>query len=355
MVREGIFLVNSFVRNGRPGPSDPTKAAVFRLTWTSGSQYHRNMDYSRDASLPLGLVSLARALLRATRPKQWTKNLLIFLALFFTINEAWDIEDLRRILSLVGRTTMAFVVFSALSGAVYIFNDIFDVERDRQHPRKRLRAIASGQLPVPVAWGAAATLVAGGLVSGFMLEPFFGSISLAYVGTMMAYTLVLKRLILLDVFAISGGFVLRAVAGAAVIEVPISPWLYICTGLGALFIALAKRRSELALAGEEAGSQRDTLERYTTGLLDQFIAVVATSSVLAYSLYTFTASNLPKNQAMMLTIPFVVYGVFRYMYLVHTKNLGENPEDILVTDVPLIITILLWLATAATILVKFRG
>ena len=172
---------------------------------------------------------------------------------------------------------------------------------------------------------------------------------------MMVYTTALKRLILLDVFAISAGFVLRAVAGAAVLQVPISPWLYICTGLGALFIALAKRRSELVSAGEHAGSQRDTLEWYTPSLLDQLMVVVATSVMLTYSLYSFTAGSLPENHAMMFTIPFVVYGVFRYLYLVHVKNLGESPEDILITDLPLIATIVLWLATAATILVIFRG
>ena len=158
-----------------------------------------------------------------------------------------------------------------------------------------------------------------------------------------------------DVFAISAGFVFRAVAGAAVLQVPISPWLYICTGLGALFIALSKRRCELTLAGDAAASRRDTLDWYTQSLLDQLIAVVATSVVLTYGLYTFTAENLPDNHSMMVTIPFVVYAIFRYMYLVHTRHLGENPEDIVLTDVPLMITIVLWLATAAAILVVYRG
>ena len=319
------------------------------------SKYHRVMEYSRNASSALMLLSLARTLVRATRPKQWTKNLIIYLALFFTINEAWDPNDLSEMFSLFSRTTLAFVLFSLLSGGVYLINDLFDIERDRQHPKKRSRPIASGQLPVPIAWAAAVTLMGGSIGAAFVLEPLFGGVSLAYAATMVVYTLVLKQVILLDVFAISAGFVLRAVAGAAVLEVPISPWLYICTGLGALFIALAKRRSELALAGESAGSQRDTLEWYTSSLLDQLIAVVATSVVVAYSLYTFTASNLPEHQTMMLTIPFVIYGLFRYAYLVHTKDLGENPEDILISDVPLALTILLWLATAATVLVLFRG
>ena len=301
------------------------------------------------------VVNVGGALVRATRPKQWTKNLLIFLALFFTVNEAWDPDDLGAFFSLLGRSTLAFVIFCALSGAIYIINDIFDIERDHQHPTKRSRPIASGHLPIPIATIAAMGLAGGALVSAFVLQPLFGGTSLAYVGTMLAYTLLLKRLILLDVFAISAGFVLRAVAGAAVLQVPISPWLYICTGLGALLIALAKRRAELAVVGENAAGQRDTLESYTSGLLDHFISVAATSVVLTYTLYTFTASNLPENHTMMLTIPFVVYGLFRYMYLVQVKDMGENPEDILITDLPLIISIILWLGTAATILVLYRG
>ena len=300
-------------------------------------------------------VTMGGALLRSTRPRQWTKNLLIYLPLFFTINEAWGPQDLGGGLALLGRATIAFAVFAALSSGVYLVNDIFDVKQDLQHPRKRLRPIASGQLPVVVAWPTAVVLMLAGLSLGFVLEPLFGAVSLAYVGTMIAYTLLLKQLVLLDVFAVGTGFVLRVVAGAAIIQVPVSPWLYICTGLGALFIALSKRRSELALAGEKAGSQRDTLNSYTRGLLDQLIGVVATSAVLAYSLYTFTAPNLPENHTMMLTIPFVVYGLFRYIYLVHTRDQGENPEDILITDVPLISSIVLWLVAAGSILFLFRG
>ena len=313
------------------------------------------MERPRDLFLGLPPVTMVGALLRSTRPRQWTKNLLIYLPLFFTINGAWAPQDLGGGLALLGKATIAFVVFAALSGAVYLINDIFDIKQDLLHPRKRHRPIPSGQLPVVVAWPAAVVLALAGLSLGFVLEPLFGAVSLAYVGTMVAYTLLLKQLVLLDVFAVGAGFVLRVVAGAAVIQVPVSPWLYICAGLGALFIALSKRRSELALAGEKAGSQRGTLNSYTRGLLDQLIGVVATSAVLAYSLYTFTAPNLPENHTMMLTIPFVVYGLFRYIYLVHTRDKGENPEEILITDVPLISSIVLWLVAAGSILFLFRG
>ena len=313
------------------------------------------MEFARGASIVPVLVNLSAAVVRTVRPRQWTKNLIIYLALFFTVNEAWDPLDPGELWSLATKTTLAFLVFCALSGAIYIVNDIVDIERDRKHPRKRLRPIASGQLPIPLAWSAGFALVTVGLVSAFLLEPLFGGVSLVYVATMVAYSLLLKELILLDVFAISAGFVLRAVAGAAVLSLPISPWLFICTGLGALFLALAKRRGELAQAGDAAASQRGTLEIYSPEVLNQFIGVVATSVLIAYSLYTFTAPNLPENHSMMLTIPFVVYGLFRYMYLVHRKGLGENPEDIVITDAPLMATIVLWLATAAAILVVFRG
>ena len=312
------------------------------------------MEYSGKASHSMAFTSTGRALVQATRPKQWTKNLLVYMALFFTINEAWDAGDFGEMLPLLGKTSLGFLIFSALSGAVYLANDVVDVARDRLHPTKRFRPIASGQLAVSTSLAAAAVLAAAGIAFAFLVEPLFGGVAVAYLATMTAYTIVLKRLIVLDVFAISAGFVLRAVAGAAVIQVPISPWLYICTGLGALFIALAKRRSELAAAGDRAASQRSTLDWYTQGLLDQLTAVVATSVVIAYSFYTFTAENLPVNNTMMLTIPFVVYGVFRYTYLMHVKNAGESPEEVLTSDVPLIIAIVSWLATAATVLVMFR-
>jgi len=328
---------------------------VLTLTalWTGA--YHRFMDTSKNHSAAPGLLSMSRALARSTRPKQWTKNLIIFFALFFTANEQWELGEPGVAFSMLGKTALAFGLFSALSGAVYLVNDIFDIEVDRRHPKKRHRPIASGELPIPAGWVGAAVLMVLSVSLSFALEQHFGWVALGYLVLMLAYSLVLKRLVLLDVFAISGGFVMRAVAGASVLQVPISPWLYICTGLGALLIALSKRRSELAVSGDDAGRQRHTLDRYTTSLLDQFIAIVAPSTLLAYTMYTFTAPNLPENHAMMLTIPFVVYGLFRYMFLVHVRDLGESPEDILITDFPIAVSIVLWLATAATILLVFRG
>lgn len=313
------------------------------------------MEYSRNLPSVFAVLGMARALVVGTRPKQWSKNLIIYFALFFTVKEAWNPLSPGDLVSVFGKTTLAFLLFSALTGAVYLINDIMDVEKDRNHPRKRLRPIASGQLPVPVAWAGATALMALGLAFSFVLEPMFGAVSLVYLATMIAYSLVLKHVILLDVFVISAGFILRAVAGAAVLHVPISPWLYICAGLVALFLALSKRRSELVAAGDNATNQRKTLDKYTPAMLDQFISIVVPSTLLAYTLYTFTAPNLPDNHAMMLTIPFVIYGLFRYLYLVHRQGIGENPEDIITSDIPLMVSVVLWLVSAAVILVVFRG
>ena len=300
------------------------------------------------------LLGVGKALLLSARPKQWTKNLIIYFALFFSINEAWQLGNAEQALTHFARTTAAFALFAALSSAVYLVNDVSDAPMDRRHPRKRFRPIASGQLSPKVALTAAIVLTALGLAFSFVLEPLFGLVAVVYAGVMFAYSLVLKRIVLLDVLSISGGFVLRAVAGAAVLAVPISPWLYTCTGVGALLLALGKRRSEIAQAGEAASRQRDTLRWYTREMTDQFIAIAAPSTLLAYTLYTFTAPNLPENHAMMLTILFVLYGLFRYVYIIHTRDLGESPEEILITDIPLIICILSWLVTAATVLVVFR-
>ena len=332
-----------------------TNPTQLSLTGRYAGAYYRIVESSKDQTVAPGLSGALKALLVSARPKQWTKNLIVFFALFFTVGEAWSLDPPDVALSFIGRAAAAFVIFSALSSAVYLINDVLDVDKDREHPRKKFRPIASGALSTSMAWVSAAVLAIASLGLAFVVEPLFALVALAYLALMLAYSVALKSFILLDVFSIAGGFVLRAVAGAAVLQVPVSPWLYTCTGLGALLIALSKRRSELAIAGDGAGKQRETLETYTTPLLDQFIAIVAPSTLLAYTLYTFTAPNLPDNSAMMLTIPFVAYGLFRYIYLVHARDLGESPEDVLITDVPLIVSMVLWLATAATVLIAFRA
>lgn len=300
-------------------------------------------------------MATAKALLIGVRPRQWYKNLIIYLAFFFTINEAWQLRvDFNAALSMFGEITLAFILFSALTGAVYLMNDIFDAERDRLHPQKRNRPVASGQLPIPAAWMSAAALAIIGIGGAFALETAFGVISGVYAIINIAYSLFLKHIALVDVFTISGGMVLRAVAGAAILQVPISPWLYICTALAALLLALVKRRSQLINAKKDAANQREALSQYTDASLRQLIMITATASIIAYSLYTFTADNLPENNAMMLTIPFVVFGLFRCILLINKSSEGENPEELLTGDPTLALTLILWLVSAAAILAIFR-
>ena len=300
-------------------------------------------------------TGLMAAFILSMRPKQWSKNLLVFMALFFTVDQAWDPTDLNTALDLFAKSAVAFLLFSALSGVVYLVNDLMDREEDGKHPRKRHRPIASGALPASAAIVGAILIGVPALVASYALEPIFGLIALVYLASMLLYSVGLKKLALIDVFTISAGFVLRAVAGAVVIDSPISPWLYICTGLAAVFVVLSKRRSELANAGDQAQEQRGILGAYSLPVLDQLITVAASSALVSYTLYTVASENLPENHAMLLTAPFVVYGLFRYMFLVQRRDLAETPEDIILTDMPLIVAIVLWLATAGTVLIAFRG
>jgi 4-hydroxybenzoate polyprenyltransferase len=299
---------------------------------------------------------LLRELLIACRPKQWAKNVIVFFAFFFTIYEQWDPKQPGETLALFGVSVAAFLLFCALSSAGYLVNDLRDAPQDRRHPRKRLRPIAAGRLSGRTAAAAAILLMGLGLGLSFMLQPWFGLVAVCYLVLTSAYSLGLKRIAILDVLALSGGYVLRAVAGAVAIQAPISPWLYVVTSLGALLIGLGKRRNELALAGAagQAAQQREALEEYSLHLLDQLIAVAAPATLVSYILYTFTAPNLPPDHTMMLTIPFVLYGLFRYLFLVYQRNLGENPEDVLLTDRPLVAAGTLWLLTAALVLALGR-
>jgi 4-hydroxybenzoate polyprenyltransferase len=276
-------------------------------------------------------------LIKAMRPRQWTKNAVIFAALVF--DRQLTYEHWPEIAS----TLAAFVIFSLLSGVVYIINDIKDAENDRQHPQKRSRPIASGRLPAPVAGTAAAVLIILLFPIAYLLSPMFALAALAYLLLNLAYSLWIKHIPLLDVLSIAAGFVLRVAAGVALIEVTrFSPWLYVIITLGALYLGFGKRRSELALLAEAANSHRRVLDGYTIPMLDQYITIVSSTTIIAYSLYTFSAPNLPDNHAMMLTIPFVIYGVLRYMYLIQATHTAGAPEEVLLTDRPLQITVLLW-------------
>jgi 4-hydroxybenzoate polyprenyltransferase len=280
-----------------------------------------------------------RAALVSLRPRQWTKNLLLFAGIVFAakLGDGWRWLD----------AVAAFAAYCAASSAAYLVNDVRDAAHDRAHPVKRTRPIARGELTHRAAYALAAAL---GVAAAALVAPL-GPVSLAFLAAFVAlqaaYTLSLKHVVLIDVMAISGLFVVRAAAGAAAVHVRISPWLLLCTALLALFLALAKRRGELVLVGAEATPGRPVLEGYSLALVDQLVSVVAACTVISYSLYTFTARD---SKAMMVTIPFVVFGVFRYLFLVHRQDLGEEPEEVLLRDVPILVCMAAWAACAALLL-----
>lgn len=292
------------------------------------------------ATLPYRSALLAY--LAALRPKQWTKNAIVFAALVFD----HQLDDTRRLATVIG----AFVWFCLASSAVYVINDLRDVESDRQHPQKRSRPIASGQISTLGAWSLVGLLLLVSVPAALLLRPAFGVVLVSYLVLMTAYTFVLKHLVIVDVFAISAGFVLRAAGGAVVLDIPISPWLYVCTVLLSLFIGFGKRRHELLLLETSAGAHRRNLDEYSPELLDQFITISAAATIMAYSLYTFVAANLPENHSMMLTIPFVMYAIMRYLFLIHRRDVGGSPEQVLLTDYPLLGSIALWGIVAVVIL-----
>lgn len=276
-----------------------------------------------------------KSLLHLMRPRQWIKNVIIFFALVFDKQLFEFVPTLR--------TIAGFILFCLIASAVYVFNDIADIEADRQHPKKKTRPLPSGELPINIARGFGIFLVAMVLPIAYLLEPAFAGVLAFYFLMMLAYTKWLKHIPILDVMIIATGFVLRVHAGVTLISVErFSPWLYVLTTLGALYLGFGKRRAELTLLADGAKSHRRVLEGYTLPLLDQFITIVSSTTILAYSLYTFTAPNLPDNHIMMLTIPFVIYAIFRYLYLIQVSQVTGAPEEVVLTDRPLQITIILW-------------
>ena len=320
----------------------------------------------RSTGSPLAILN---GLIRSMRPRQAPKNGLVLVALFFTVNKWWDVDQVGGMARLVLTSAAATFVFIIVSGVVYIVNDLIDAERDRAHPRKRFRPIAAGIVPIKLAWVVAVLLLIGSLAGAFAISTSFGLISLGYFVLQQGYNAFLKNAVILDVATVAAGFVLRAVAGSEAIngfkfgsgadhvelELTISPWLYVCTASGALLIALIKRRAELVTAGDNAANQRPILGEYSVELIDRMVAVVAPVTLMAYTLYSFSGSfledvNLPDNNSMMLTVPFVAYGLFRYLYLGYRGDKGEAPEELLFRDPALLVTIVLWLTTAALVL-----
>lgn len=290
--------------------------------------------------------SLALHLFLSLRPAQWTKNLLVFAGLLF----GRRLFDPASVVDAVS----AFAVFCALSGVVYLVNDVADRDNDRLHPLKSRRPIASGALPVPVAMGVALALGSGALASALVIGPAFGAVAAAYLALQILYSFPLKHIVIIDVLTIAIGFVLRAVGGAVAVRVEISHWLLVCTILLALFIALAKRRHEIVLLASDAATHRPILGEYSPYLLDQMIGVVTASTLISYVFYTIS----PETQAKFgtawlgLTIPFPLYGIFRYLYLVHQREGGGSPADLLLTDRPLLACVALWALTVALIIYR---
>jgi 4-hydroxybenzoate polyprenyltransferase len=275
-------------------------------------------------------------LIESLRPRQWTKNLLLFAGLIFSQNLF--------ILSDLWRAAAGFALFCVLSGGLYLFNDVVDLEKDRAHPVKKNRPVASGRLSVRAAITGSIILLPGSITLSFLITPQFGWVVMSYALLILAYSLFLKRIVILDVLIISIGFVLRAVAGAAVIQVTFSSWLLVCTIFLALFLALNKRRHELVLLGGEAKRHRKNLVEYSPFLLDLMIAMVSACTLMAYALYTTAEETIQKFGSMdlILTLPFVIYGIFRYLYLVHQRGKGGSPEKVLLEDRELMIDIFLW-------------
>ena len=283
-------------------------------------------------------------LIHAMRPREWVKNVFVLAALVFT-KRIFDPSDLLQ-------GGLAFACFCLISGAAYLFNDIRDRENDRQHPLKRHRPIASGALRVSVAALAAVLLALIALIGGFYVHPHFGIVLLIYAVLNIAYTLYLKHIVILDVMIIAAGFLLRAIGGAVAIQVAISSWFILCTMLLALFLGFAKRRHELALLEGDASTHRRILAEYSPQFLDQIIAIVTAGALVSYALYTMSPEVIEKlgTKYLNLTIPFVIYGMLRYLYLIYKKDGGGNPTSTVLGDIPLLIACALWLLTLGLIL-----
>ncbi len=287
---------------------------------------------------------VVKEIFNSLRPQQWIKNFFIFAALIFSQNIFT--------LSLVAKTVVAFVSFCVISSALYILNDLKDIEEDKRHPVKSKRPLASGRLKKSYAILSFFVLSALAFILAVTLNINFLIVTLVYFFLQIAYSFWLKHVVILDVFVIATGFLIRVVAGGLAIEVSLSSWLLICTILLALFLAMGKRRHELVLLDDEAKDHRPILKEYNPYFLDQMIAVVTASTVIAYCLYTISAETVAKfgTRDLLYTVPFVLYGIFRYLYLIHQRHEGGTPETLIIKDKPLLIDIFLWIGTAVFIL-----
>ncbi|AKG36292.1 decaprenyl-phosphate phosphoribosyltransferase [Paenibacillus durus] len=282
-------------------------------------------------------------LFKQLRPNQWTKNLLVFAAPLFSFE---TVTPAVMINSLAGFLLLCFV-----SGCVYIVNDYIDRDADRNHPVKRYRPMASGELHPQMALAFGALIMAGSLALSYLLNPLFTLLLAIYFGINVAYSIRLKHVVIIDIMIIAAGFVLRAIAGGLVIHVPFTPWFLLCTMLLSLFLAIGKRRHELFLLQNDKGSHRKVLERYSYELLDQLSGIVTTATIISYSLFTFTSG---RTIHLMWTIPLVIYGMFRYLYLIHVEKKGGAPDKVLFEDRHILITVILYVVSIVAILAYFE-
>lgn len=300
---------------------------------------------TRASESPPGLRARLTGLVVSSRPRQWPKNLLVLAALLF----AREFDHGPSVLAAVAATA----IFTLATAGLYLLNDAIDAPRDREHAVKRGRPVAAGVVPIRLALAVALALATAALALATILAWPFGAALAIYLGLQVGYSLALKHLVILDLLAIAIGFVIRAVAGALVIAVPISPWLYICTFLLALFLAVGKRWAELT-AEARSSAARPVLELYTADFLRTLIVITAAAAPLSYALYTFSAPNLPDNQLMMITIPIVLYGILRYVYLLQSNGTGEEPERVLLRDPGILVSVIAWVAASWAIL-QFGG
>ena len=292
--------------------------------------------------------------LKSTRPRQWSKNLMVFLPLVFSANESWSTDDIQSFWGLLFKSCVIFIAFVFASSAVYLFNDVLDKGKDTYHAEKKLRPIASGLISVKAALSLSLLFAA----ISVLVCTFFMNITVVYICSylilMVIYSLSLRSIFILDVFAISAGFVIRVLVGAVAIDVPISIWLYICMALGSMYIALSKRYAEIGTLKGKKPLTRDSLPGYNTEILSRVSYIFLVGTIGAYSFYAITANNLPSNNIMIATIPFVVIGMLRYQFLVIKKGFGEKPEEIVTSDYFLAASIVVWLVLVLGVLLLYR-
>ncbi len=290
------------------------------------------------------------ALLKALRPLQWVKNGLVFLPFVFAVDIAWSTDDLDPVPELLLKLVIVAFAFCAVSSAIYLLNDLMDRSEDRLHPVKRNRPIASGKVSPPVAAAVMVVLAVSGLAVMTLVEPLLGIAGGLYSVINIGYSFGLKQVVLLDAFAVTSGYVIRAVAGAVAIDVTASPWLYTTTGAGALFIVLGRRFAEARLAGDTAQKQRTVLKDYSGSFINQLLILSGAGAWLSYTLYTVEATNLPDNNTMLFTLPMVTFGLFRYLFLLNNSEHAEAPEQLMIQDLPLVLSIVCWVAVSTLVL-----